>query len=99
MVRIGPAECIKQKAPGLCRGVLLCLLLKIELHMPQVIFCKVLLRKKKTEQLENTPGIANQISCEHSSQFIEISEKTHNPEKPLWKGFYSPRIKVTLELQ
>lgn len=67
----------KQKAPGLCLGVLLCLLPKTELYLPQVIFCKVLPRKKKKkEQLENTSSITKQISSEHPSHLSENLEKT-----------------------
>lgn len=69
----------KQKASAVCLGVLI-MSFAIDwaiLYLPQVMFCKVLLRKKKkkNEQLDKIPDIKNQISSEYSI-FWESRKKT-----------------------
>lgn len=81
----------KQKASALSLGVLIMSFAKdwAFLYLPQVMFCKVLLRKKKKkEQLEKIPGITNQISSDYSNHFFENTEKRHDLEYLLQKGFY-----------
>ena len=80
----------KQDALALGPGVLIMSIAKdwAVLYLPQVMFCKVLLRKKKNEQLEKISGITNQVSSEHSNHFFENPEKRHDPENLLQKPFY-----------
>lgn len=82
----------KQEALALGPGVLIMSFAKdwAILYLPQVMFCKVLLRKKKkkkNEQLEKISGITNRVSSEHSNHFFEKSRKKTWSRESLAEGF------------